>query len=45
MSKEKDKNTPNQEKPKPAIIKPLNSIRTNFSDDKNYEKKDVKKKK
>lgn len=45
MSKEKDKNTPNQDKPKPVIIKPLNSVRTNFSDDTNYEKKDVKKKK
>ena len=45
MSKEKDKNTVNQEKPKPTIVKPLNTVRTNFSDESNYEKKDIKKKK
>ncbi len=45
MSNEKDKNTVNQEKPKPTIVKPLNTVRTNFSDESNYEKKDIKKKK
>lgn len=44
MSKDKIKNTSNEEKPKPTI-KPLNSVRTNFSDETNYEKKDIKKKK
>ncbi len=45
MSNNKIDNSSNEAKPKPIIIKPLNSSRTNFSDESTYEKKDVKKKK